>query len=86
MFSKFDRYFDLCIAMRKKFQKANSIEEQESIIKEFIDKLKDDNLSNDDIIKILNYEAIMESQGNREMISNNSMYQAAIAKALGNNK
>jgi len=79
-------YYNRSIKMKQRFAKASSNVEAEAIVQAFVDILKEDGLSSDEIKDILNIELLLDSQNNRQMISNNAAYKAAVAKALGEKK
>jgi predicted nucleic acid-binding protein len=56
--------------MKTQFAKARTAGEKQQIVNNFVEELRLANLSNDEIVKIGNIERLLESQGNRIMISN----------------
>lgn len=79
-------YYNPSIKMKQRFAVAKSVAEEEAIVKAFIDVLQEDGLTVEEIHKVLNIELLFDSQNNCQMISNNTAYKAAVAKALGNKK
>lgn len=82
----FFKYFSECEMMKKKFFEENNQGLRENIIKEFVIYLLKQGLSVKDIETVLNFENLLEAQGNTQMISNNKSYKEAVAKVLGENK
>lgn len=79
-------YYNRSIKMKQRFAQARSSVEEEAIVQAFVDSLQEEGLSSDEIKKVLNIELVLDSQNNRQMISNNAAYKAAVAKALGEKK
>jgi len=79
-------YSDFGIKTKIAFEKANTYDEKQQIIVDFVKKLRTAKLSNEEIKKISDRELRMDAQGNRTMISNNQAYNDALAKALGEKK
>jgi len=79
----FFKYFSERDKMRKKFLEENNQGSRENLIKEFVIYLEKQGLSGEDIEKVLNFENLLEAQGNTQMITNNKSYKEAVAKALG---
>jgi len=72
--------------MKAKFAKTPTQTEKYALVNDFVVFLREEGLSDSEITTVLNIELIMESQGNRQMISANADYKAAVAKALGGTK
>lgn len=79
-------YYNRSIKMKQRFAQARSSVEEEAIVQAFVVSLQEEGLSSDEIKKVLNIELLLDSQNNRQMISNNAAYKAAVAKALGEKK
>ena len=56
---------------------------KQRLVKDFVDFLRREGLNDSEIQQVLNIELMLDSQGNRQMISANADYKAAVAKALG---
>jgi ADP-dependent phosphofructokinase/glucokinase len=79
-------YYDQSIKMKAQFAKQTTEAGKNKLVKDFVDFLRSEGLANTEIQTVLNIELIMDSQGNRQMISANADYKAAVAKALGETK
>jgi hypothetical protein len=69
--------------MRERYVKATTVSKKEAIILAFVDTLKQSGLLSHEIESVLNIEMVLDSQGNRQMMSNNAAYKVAVNKALG---
>ena len=78
-----DRYLELSIRMKAQFKEARTVGERQRIVNEFVSKLRAAGFSDKEIIDIGKKELLLDSQGNRIMISNTEAYKQALAKALG---
>lgn len=79
----FLKYFSECEKVRKKFLQESNQVSREILLKEFVIYLEKQGLSAEEIEEILNFENLLEAQGNTQMITNNKEYKEAVAKALG---
>ncbi|MDP8162382.1 hypothetical protein QJU89_02365 [Pasteurella skyensis] len=76
-------YSQRVFRMKDNFINAKSQSDKNKIVQDFVDELRAEGISDEDIKKVLNIELCLESQGNRIMISNDKTYQDAVRKALG---
>lgn len=71
------------IAMKAKFQSLSTQQEKDALVADFVDRLKRQGLTSDEIKKVLSVEYITDAQSNRILVSLTSAYKVAVAKALG---
>lgn len=81
-----ERLRNASVAMKAEFAKLSSQQEKDALVANFVRTLKNLNLTEDEIKRVLNTELVMDSQSNRVMISQTAAYKAAVAKALGERK
>ena len=79
-------YYNQSVKMKAQFAKQTTEAKKNKLVKDFVDYLRSEGLTNIEIQTVLNIEHSMEAQGNRQMISANADYKAAVAKALGEKK
>lgn len=79
----FLKYFSECEKMRKKFLQEDNPTSRENLVKEFVVYLEEQGLTAEEIEEVLNFQNLLEAQGNTKMIANNKAYKEAVAKALG---
>jgi ADP-dependent phosphofructokinase/glucokinase len=83
MEKKISVYYDRSIKMKAEFAKKSTETDKNKLVKDFVDFLRREGLNDSEIQQVLNIELMLDSQGNRQMISANADYKAAVAKALG---
>lgn len=74
---------DYSIAMKAEFAEANSAEQQQQIVNNFVRELRLSGFSDEKIIEIGNIEYLAEEQSSKIMISNTQKFKDAMKKALG---
>lgn len=81
-----DQYYPMCVRMREEFLAASDQKFRDTLVRQFVRRLRAYGLSDQQIEEILAIEELNEAQGNKQMISNNQAYLLAVARALGRTK